>query len=75
VETGSHMTAHTTIQSHRTAEIVVDRKYAVSAGIFAGGIPSSGLQTRPPAFWPTSGRPSLQRKIPFPAAEADRGRP
>jgi hypothetical protein len=32
-ETGSHMTAHTTIQSSRTAETVVDRKDAVSAGI------------------------------------------
>jgi hypothetical protein len=30
------MTAHTTIQTHRTAETVVDRKHAVSAGIFAG---------------------------------------
>jgi len=27
------MTAHTTIQSSRTAETVVDQKYAVSAGI------------------------------------------
>jgi hypothetical protein len=33
-ETGSHMTAHTTIQSSRTAQTVVDRKEAVSAGIF-----------------------------------------
>jgi hypothetical protein len=32
-ETGSHLTAHTTIQSSRTAETVVDRKEAVSAGI------------------------------------------
>jgi len=32
-ETGSHMTAHTTIQSARTAETVADRKEAVSAGI------------------------------------------
>jgi len=32
-ETGSHGTAHTTIQSSRTAETVVDRKEAVSAGI------------------------------------------
>jgi hypothetical protein len=30
------MTAHATIQTDRTAEIVVDRKQAVSAGIFAG---------------------------------------
>jgi hypothetical protein len=33
------MTAHTTSQSHRTAEIVVDRKHAVSAGIFVGIVP------------------------------------
>src|SRR5258708_1213604 len=32
-ETGSHMTAHTTIQSSRTAETVLDRKEAVSARI------------------------------------------
>src|SRR5467141_920030 len=32
-ETGSHMTAHTTTQSSRTAETVADRKEAVSAGI------------------------------------------
>src|SRR5438105_1197134 len=32
-ETGSHLTAHTTIQSFRTGETVVDRKEAVSAGI------------------------------------------
>jgi hypothetical protein len=34
-ETGSHMTAHTTTQSSRTAESVVDRKEAVSAGILS----------------------------------------
>src|SRR6266404_9784255 len=33
-ETGSYLTAHTTIQSSRTAETVVDRKEAVSAEIF-----------------------------------------
>jgi hypothetical protein len=33
-ETGSPMTARTTIQSSRTAQTVVDRKEAVSAGIF-----------------------------------------
>ena len=33
-ETGSHLTAHTTIQSSRTAETVLDRKEAVSAGIY-----------------------------------------
>src|SRR5258708_23606914 len=33
LETSSHMTAHTTTQSSRTAGTVVDRKEAVSAGI------------------------------------------
>src|SRR6266851_4108701 len=32
-ETGSYLTAHTTTQSSRTAETVVDREEAVSAGI------------------------------------------
>jgi hypothetical protein len=35
-ETGSHMTAHTTIQSSKTVETVFDWKQAVSAGIFDG---------------------------------------
>jgi hypothetical protein len=35
METGSNLTAHTTIQSSRTTEIVVDRKEAVSAGILS----------------------------------------
>jgi len=34
-ETGSYLTARTTIQSSRTAETVVDRKEAVSAGILS----------------------------------------
>jgi hypothetical protein len=33
------MTAHSTIQSSQTAEIAVDWKQAVSAGIFAGIVP------------------------------------
>ena len=33
VETGSYLTAHTTIQSARTAETIADRKEAVSAEI------------------------------------------
>jgi hypothetical protein len=39
VETVSHQTAHTTSRTHRTAEIVIDRKHAVSAGIFVGIVP------------------------------------
>ena len=35
-ETGSHLTAHTTIQSSKTVETVFDWKQAVSAGIFDG---------------------------------------
>src|SRR5258705_13980321 len=34
-ETGSYLNAHTTTQSSRTAETVVDRKEAVSAGILS----------------------------------------
>ena len=37
-ETGSRVTAHTTIQSSRTVETAVDCKRAVSAGIFASPI-------------------------------------
>jgi hypothetical protein len=36
METGSYLTAHTTIQPSRTVETVADWKRAVSAGIFAG---------------------------------------
>jgi hypothetical protein len=39
METGSYLTAHTTIQSSQTAEIVVYWKQGVSAGIFAGIVP------------------------------------
>jgi hypothetical protein len=35
LETGSYLTAHTTIQSYQTSEIVVVQKSAGSAGIFA----------------------------------------
>jgi hypothetical protein len=44
------MTAHTTIQSRRTAEIVVDRKQAVSAGIFAGIVPLFWSPETPAVF-------------------------
>jgi hypothetical protein len=42
-ETGLHMTAHTTIQSSRTAQTVVDREEAVSAGILPPIFNVSGL--------------------------------
>jgi hypothetical protein len=50
VETGSHQTAHTTSQPARTAEIVVDRKHAVSAGIFAGIVPLFWSPETPAVF-------------------------
>jgi hypothetical protein len=39
METGSHMTAHTTIQSYETANPGGDFRSAVSVGIFAGIVP------------------------------------
>jgi hypothetical protein len=39
VETGSYLTAHTTIQSFRTADFQADLKRAVSVGIFPGIVP------------------------------------
>src|SRR6266481_6499103 len=38
-ETGSYLTAHTTIQSPRTADFQAGSKRAVSVGIFAGIVP------------------------------------
>jgi hypothetical protein len=38
-ETGSHMTAHTTIQSYETPNPGADSEWAVSVGIFAGIVP------------------------------------
>ena len=46
METGSYLTAHTTIQSSETGETVLARKEAVSAGIFKGVVRlSSSLET------------------------------
>jgi hypothetical protein len=39
-----------TSQSRRTAEIVTDRKHAVSAGIFAGFVPLVWSPETPPVF-------------------------
>src|SRR5260370_38809682 len=39
VETGSYLTAHTTIQSYEAANPNGDYGWAVSAGIFAGIVP------------------------------------
>ena len=43
METGSYLTAHTTIQSFQTADISADSKEAVSVGILAGMFRSVGL--------------------------------
>ena len=39
METGSHMTARTTIQSYETANPSADSRQADSVGIFAGIVP------------------------------------
>jgi hypothetical protein len=39
VETGSYLTAHTTIQSYETANPGAGSRWAVSVGIFAGIVP------------------------------------
>src|SRR5260370_40044581 len=67
-ETGSQVTAHTTIQSSRTAETVVDRKEAVSARISPVSSPDfpSLCTLRCPE--PIFGLRSLHPKIPFLAA-------
>jgi hypothetical protein len=44
------MTAHTTIQSSQTAEIVVDRKQAGFTGIFAGITPQFWSPETPAVF-------------------------
>jgi hypothetical protein len=65
---GSLVHTSPTSQTHRTAEIVVDRKQAVSAGISAGIIPLFWSPETPAIFQPIFNRWSLQQKIPFPAA-------
>jgi hypothetical protein len=49
-KTASYMTAHTTTQSSQTAEIVVDRNQALSAGIFAGVVPQCWSLETPAVF-------------------------
>lgn len=65
---GSLVHTVSTIQSVRTAEIVLDLKQAVSAGFSPVLFRSFGLRRRLRSFWPIFSRPSLQREIPFPGA-------
>jgi hypothetical protein len=68
VETGSHGTAHTTIQSPRTADFQADSKRAVSVGIFAGIVPLFRSPVTLAVSQADFCLPSLYPKIPFPAA-------
>jgi hypothetical protein len=61
------MTAHTTIQSSRTAETVVDRNGAVSAGILTGSFHPFCLCGHYWSLGPIFSSRSLHPKIPFPA--------
>src|SRR5258706_13513829 len=71
-ETGSHGTAHTTIQSSRTAESVVDRKEAVSAEILPPVFNVPGLCRQKRSLGWILGLRSLHPKNPFPAAGVPR---
>jgi hypothetical protein len=67
-ETGSYLTAHTTIQSCQTTDSQTGVKQAVSVGISGHFImPFRSLVTAA-VFRPNFGVRSLHRKIPFPAA-------
>jgi hypothetical protein len=68
-ETGSYLTAHTTIQSFQTADFRADSKEAVSVGIFAGIVPLFRSLVTLAVSQADFSLPSLQQKIPFPAAE------
>ena len=68
VETGSHGTAHTTIQSSGTADFQANSKPAVSVGIFAGIVPLFRSLVTLAVSQADFGLPSLHPKIPFPAA-------
>jgi hypothetical protein len=72
-ETGSHRTAHTTIQSSRTAQTVVDQKEAVFAGILSPIFNVPGLCRQLGSLGWIFGLPSLYPKIPFPAPEFQDG--
>ena len=68
METGSHGTAHTTIQSFQTADFRADSKEAVSVGIFAGIVPLCRSLVTLAVSQADFSLPSLHPKIPFPAA-------
>jgi hypothetical protein len=60
---GSYLTAHTTIQSHQTADFQADLKQAVSAGIFAGIVPVFRSLVRYPVA--NGGKPDMVRAAHF----------
>jgi hypothetical protein len=68
METGSHMTAHTTIQSRQTAVFRAAQKQAVCVGISAGIVPLRRSLVKLVLSRPDFSLPSLHPKIPFPAA-------
>jgi len=61
------MTAHTTIQSFKTAHFQTDSKRAVSGGIFAGIVPLFRSLVTLAVSQADFSLPSLHPKIPFPA--------
>jgi len=67
-ETGSYLTAHTTIQSFQTADLSAGSKGAVSVGIFVGIIPRFRSLVTLAVSQADFSLPSLHPKIPFPAA-------
>ena len=68
METGSYLTAHTTIQSPQTAHFRSDQKEAVSVGISAGIVPLRQSLATLAVSKADFGLPSLHPKILFPAA-------
>ena len=71
METGSYLTAHTTIQSSRTADFQADSKPAVSVGIFAGIVLLFRSLVTLAVSQADFSLPSLHPKIPFPAGGLD----
>ena len=69
------MTAHTTIQSHQTADFQAKSKQAVSAGIFADIVPLFRSPVTLPVSQAEFSLPSPHPKIPFPAVGLRPARP
>ena len=72
LETGSYLTAHTTIQSYQTAHFQACVKQADSVRISAHFILPFRSLVIVAVSWPDFGVPSLQPKIPFRAEELRR---